>query len=387
MSTLFDLVPEELFLQTLHYCDCKTFLRLSDCSRKNKYLKLAQEKVGYLTGLRCNEFDFKRLEEVCGVRITRNISASLSPLVTTMNGQVYILDDDINQLSDVSNVIQMDHSLLLTSKGEVYLSGNDNKDITPKSTDIVYFSAGTKHTLLLASNGNIYGFGDGRDGQLGFSDGKLDNPTLIPVLSNIIQVAAGYNHTLVLNAKGKVKVFGDNKYGQLGIGNVDSFVIDPNLKINNVVQIAAGKHLSLLLTSDKKVYSFGRNRFGQLGLGLQEDICISTPTLIPTLNNIIQVSIGFSHCLFLTENGKVYSVGKNIYGQLGLGYSCHSVSIHNLIHELNDIVSISAGLDYSLALDIKGNVYIFGRTLHNWNFVNLNVPTHIYTIPKFLPPQ
>jgi alpha-tubulin suppressor-like RCC1 family protein len=69
------------------------------------------------------------------------------------------------------------------------------------------------------------------------------------------------------------------------------------------------------------------NSDGQLGLGLNlpdplgPDIFISTPTIINSVNeNIIQISCGYYHCLFLSYNGNIYSFGRNGEGQLGKIY-------------------------------------------------------------------
>ncbi len=46
--------------------------------------------------------------------------------------------------------------------------------------------------------------------------------------------------------------------------------------------------------------SFGSNYYGQLGLGDYTDRY--APTLISNLNNVIDISLGFYHSLFLLSN-------------------------------------------------------------------------------------
>jgi alpha-tubulin suppressor-like RCC1 family protein len=46
-------------------------------------------------------------------------------------------------------------------------------------------------------------------------------------------------------------------------------------------------------------------------LGLGDKVNRLTPTLIPNLNNIIQISAGGVSCLVLDKFGKVYSFGSN----------------------------------------------------------------------------
>jgi alpha-tubulin suppressor-like RCC1 family protein len=57
------------------------------------------------------------------------------------------------------------------------------------------------------------------------------------------------------------------------------------------------------------VYSWGQNQNGQLGLGDVNDR--GFPTLVNTLQNIVQVASGDFHFLALHANGNVYAAGLN----------------------------------------------------------------------------
>lgn len=63
--------------------------------------------------------------------------------------------------------------------------------------------------------------------------------------------------------------------------------------------------------------------FGQIkGLGSAKGNSVFgkfvIPTIINSLTNIIKISAGFEHALFLDYYGNVHSVGNNSNGQLGL---------------------------------------------------------------------
>jgi hypothetical protein len=88
----------------------------------------------------------------------------------------------------------------------------------------------------------------------------------------------------------------------------------------NVVAVSAGQSHSLFLTSTGAVYATGFNGWGGLGLGniTQRNV----PTLITSgigSLNVVAVSAGQYHSLFITSAGAVYATGENGYGQLGLG--------------------------------------------------------------------
>ena len=242
----------------------------------------------------------------------------------------------------------------MNNKGQVYYAGvlgyqGREEGVTifppaliPNTNDIIQISSFRTHSLLLNKDGRVLSFGSNTDGELGLS--SLDDksiPTLIPDIDNIIQVSAGREFSLILNDKGYVYSFGRNQYGQLGQGH-NRNLNKPTLigNISDIIQISAGGHHSLLLDKNGYVYSFfGANGAGQLGLG--DDIDKSIPTLIAKLENIIMVSCGNAHSLVLNKNGKVYSFGMGIQGQLGF-FSIYE-PIPSLIYSL--IISLKYRVD------------------------------------------
>lgn len=137
---------------------------------------------------------------------------------------------------------------------------------------------------------------------------------------------------------------------------------------------------------------FGRNPSGQLGLG-DLKLC-DKPTIIPGLENvnIIQAAVGRHHSLFLTDTGTVYACGENKCGQCGVGNTSPTVLTPTPINYSGPpIIRISCGADFSVILDIKGNLYTFGlpeygQLGHNTDakyFVNANkLSFHFETSPK-----
>jgi len=117
--------------------------------------------------------------------------------------------------------------------------------------------------------------------------------------------------------------------------------------LQNIIQVCAGEYHSLCLDNQGRVWSFGYNsNFGQLGLG--DLIDRNIPTLISTLENIIQVSVGDDYSLCLDDKGKVWSFGKNSCKRLGLNGNDKNIPILN--PSLNNIVQISAGYGHALCI-------------------------------------
>lgn len=119
---------------------------------------------------------------------------------------------------------------------------------------------------------------------------------------------------------------------------------------------------SILVNMDRKALSFGRNQFGQLG---QPELkAYEAPTLIPDLDhvNVIQAACGRNHTLFLTDTGVVYACGDNKSGQCGIGNNTTQTVLKptRINYRGPPIIKVGCGAEFSVILDIKGNLHTFG---------------------------
>ncbi len=206
--------------------------------------------------------------------------------------------------------------------------------------------------------------------------------------SIIKKVVCYYSHTMYLTTDGKVYACGSNSSGQLGTGdNITYYYPIQITSLNSLIikDITSGSH-SLFLTNDGKVYSCGKNDNGQLGLGDYTNRTV--PTLISaSIGSLIISAIAGSELfsLFLTNNGKVYSCGRGVSGRLGLNNGTTynvpqliSTNISSLIISAIDNSSL-----HSLALTNNGKVYSWGHqnsgSLGLGDYSNRGVPTLIST--------
>ena len=273
-----------------------------------------------------------------------------------------------------------DNSLFLTNDGTVYSCGLNNSSqlglgdtinrniptlISPNigTLTISNISCGNGHSLFLTNTGRVYSFGTNTDGRLGLGDTTNRNvPTLISttvgsfntLTISAISVGATSFHSLFLTNTGKVYTCGLNDNGQLGLGdttnrNVPTLISTTVGSFNTLtISAIAGAHKhSLFLTNTGKVYTCGLNTDGQLGLG---DTAIrNVPTLIATTVgsfNTLTISAifsGASHSLFITNYGKVYTCGRNIEGQLGIGDNANK-NIPTIIPTFNNTTIYGSGV-------------------------------------------
>jgi X-linked retinitis pigmentosa GTPase regulator len=67
------------------------------------------------------------------------------------------------------------------------------------------------------------------------------------------------------------------------------------------------------LTVEGRVYGLGNNQYGQLGIGHKVNEC--QPTLIRELGKVLQVSAGY-HSGAIDENGDLYLWGSGSFGEI-----------------------------------------------------------------------
>lgn len=233
------------------------------------------------------------------------------------------------------------HCLAVTTNGEVHSWGrNQNGQLGLGSTEdslipvkieafkgipIKMIAAGAEHTAAVTENGDLYGWGWGRYGNLGLGD---RNDRLIPerVSSSqdqlMVSVACGWRHTITVSSSGNLYTYGWNKYGQLGQGDFEDYLVPCRLEALKdcyISQISGGWRHTMALTSDGELYGWGWNKFGQLGIGDNTDHCSPLKVTFPDEEKVVQVSCGWRHTLAFTERGNLFSWGRGTSGQLGHG--------------------------------------------------------------------
>lgn len=205
---------------------------------------------------------------------------------TTEDGEVWAWGrGDVNQLGIPQSKMTKDEI------GYVALSPKKLKDLSKSGICIKSVACGEAHTLLLDSNGKIYAFGWGEDGQLGFED--LPSQGQLKVIESMpykaVKIAAGSVFSACLTDMGQVFVWGNGECGQLGLGN--SFVLAQfptlvsGLRHEFIVDIVCGESSVLCISQTGSVYGWGKGITGNFidteGFSKGSDIICYVPRLIP----------------------------------------------------------------------------------------------------------
>ncbi|XP_065335882.1 RCC1 and BTB domain-containing protein 1-like [Cloeon dipterum] len=263
--------------------------------------------------------ELKRIENLCGQRIE-----GFECGVIAFEGEG---DFCIFAISAAGTVFSWGDNLF----GQLGL-GTDDDDVTftvPKKISgslehkkVVQVSCGGNHTLVLTSEGEVYAFGENPRGQLGFETSGENEPFPRKVgglLDGAIvtSVACQYDTSAALLHSGEICALGLNRNDLSSSSSTSDKEWTPRklLGLEEVVisQIVCGPYFTLALSDDGKIYSWGENDKGQLGNGTTSEECVMTPTIISTKMGRVR-KIAATHyeshlCAAITENHQVYIWG------------------------------------------------------------------------------
>ncbi|KAJ1631284.1 regulator of chromosome condensation 1/beta-lactamase-inhibitor protein II [Pavlovales sp. CCMP2436] len=135
-----------------------------------------------------------------------------------------------------------------------------------------------------------------------------------------------------------------------------------------IAAVAAGDSFTIIVTVDGEVFAWGEPSDGALGLGLDPDAGrVRAPTSVAALSNerVVGVAAGFSHALFVTASGDVFSAGWGHGGRLGHGNADSSALPRRVSALAGGAAHVTAAFaghssDHSIVLDDEGRAWTFG---------------------------
>ncbi|KAF0684693.1 Aste57867_23348 [Aphanomyces stellatus] len=187
--------------------------------------------------------------------------------------------------------------------------------------------SGGCHSAGLTAHGQLYTWGEGKHGQLGYA--VVAAPTTTSQLaprhvegtSLVRTVACGWWHTIAVMEEATSSDSKTSHVHGWGHGHVPAFDRVHSLLRTfpmAISSVSCGWKHSLLATTDGHVYAWGRGRHGELALGSSIHEA-ARPAPVEGLPPTARVFCGWQHSVFLTTAGEVWSSGSNKHGQLGTG--------------------------------------------------------------------
>lgn len=230
----------------------------------------------------------------------------------------------------------------------------------------VPLSCGFAH-VAFARNGNVYTWGKSLHGRLGHGDPSQEyaSPTCVTYFETlkvkVSSVACGALHTIVLTDCG-VFSWGSSRFGQLGIGNIQRSchpVFIETLAKEEIVSVACGQYHSLALSKDGRVFTWGWGVHGQLGHGKPEDSHYPQVVQAVLDKPMLIICGGQGHSAILSHKGEVYTFGSGLFGQLGTGVLTKQ-SLPQKVELAESIKLISSNYFHTIAVSTTNKVYIWG---------------------------
>ena len=234
------------------------------------------------------------------------------------------------------------HSLLLDEEGNVWSTGENEKGqlglgdnanrLYPEKIEglppIKSISCGSFFSMFVDFNGNVWQAGELK---MEYNTRIYNQPTLLPGLESVRDTFSGSYHSIFINDRGQLIGCGqlNSRVGQ------DPEVLDECLPPMVHASVSHGRslfidHQGTLYGNGKDVfYDFSQSDFDYLYF------VVMKYKMEESIAPFTAVSSGFSHTIFVSNDGSVYTTGSNKYGALGLGSTKVNPSKLNKIPKLS----------------------------------------------------
>ncbi|KAL7079558.1 hypothetical protein ACQ4LE_001502 [Meloidogyne hapla] len=249
-------------------------------------------------------------------------------------------------------------------------------------------SAGRMHSIVLTDSNKIFCFGSNSHGQCGADPSdhpvvthdkdhvlsEMDISSIIGEGIELVKVHASLDTSFALCSDGRLFAWGLGTDGQLGNGN-DQFQWKPSLVRGDVegeriVEIGGSTDTLVAVNEDGDLFFWGQNEYGQM-CSITDEPQIFLPQQVPfKLGKIVGAEATGVSCIACNSDGQVFTWGSHV---LGFGPKIEKLTkpmqidpplFTSAMNEKNSVVKVFAGGSCMGALTEAGHLYTWGSNKH-----------------------
>lgn len=249
--------------------------------------------------------------------------------------------------------------------GKLGVGENPGDKSTPIELDtdaeILEFAAGDEHGCAISTDGSLWCWGRGFNGQLGIGEFS-PSPSPIQVGDdfdwNTLTTRA--DHTCALRDDDSLWCWGSGDFGRLGLGDEEVQFAPQRVGDDFLWKaVSAGSSHTCAIRDDGTLWCWGHGANGRLGLGDTEGRL--APSQVGDHTRWKTVSAGSAHSCATREDGSLWCWGHGHHGRLGLGDSIDEHLEPQLVDDDAHWSAVSTGTRHTCALRQTGSLYCWGR--------------------------
>ncbi|MFA5068061.1 MAG: leucine-rich repeat protein [Candidatus Izemoplasmatales bacterium] len=264
-------------------------------------------------------------------------TSAIAPVHEDLPGYTFIgWDQDFSRVVSDMIISPLYKSIEYDLKYSLSMDYADNNPSVMRQDETIKdLYVGYSNAAIVTSQNRLLVWGLSREGQLTLDQELLDYPVDITEKlglstgESINKVLLGSFNTCILTSFGRMLMVGNNHEGQLAdktfTNSRDLIDVTANfgLEISEVILDVAGNHSHIAVTSNNRVFTWGRNDYGQLGNGT--DINSNLPQDITDTfafgigETVVSIAEGKDSFFLVTSSGRVFAWGYNGWYNLGLG--------------------------------------------------------------------
>ncbi|MCM2324393.1 MAG: RCC1 repeat-containing protein, partial [Oligoflexia bacterium] len=221
-------------------------------------------------------------------------------------------------------------------------------------------SAGNTHSFALASDGTLWVWGYGTNGQLGLGvDISTRSTPVLMAGRTWSRTLASNGYSAGIDSAGSLWAWGTNTAGRLGIQEpVEATNISSPVQVGietGWTEIAGGLNFVAGIRNGA-LWAWGNNDYGQLGNG--QSTLKRVPTVFPG-GPFLGISAGSDESFFIRPDGTLWGSGANLQYQLGQSDSLKRLSPCQIGSMTSVAWVVSSSSTHSMVIE-DGNLWTWG---------------------------